>query len=75
MKKFELILLIAAIISIFTYLYYMNIWHNEQMEELKKRPLVDLPEEYNMITSNDTLKGYYTGDGILHIEFNNQRNK
>lgn len=34
---------------------------------------IDLPEEYESITRNDTLKGYYE-DGVLHIEFNNKRN-
>lgn len=34
---------------------------------------IDLPEEYESITKNDTLKGYYEND-ILHIEFNNKRN-
>jgi hypothetical protein len=34
---------------------------------------IDLPEEYQSITKNDTLKGYYE-NGILHIEFNNKKN-
>ena len=34
---------------------------------------IDLPEEYESITRNDTLNGYYE-DGVLHIEFNNKRN-
>lgn len=41
----------------------------------RNNPKVDLPEEYKSITPNDTLKGYYDSDGVLHIEFNNQRNK
>lgn len=35
---------------------------------------IDLPEEYPLIEANDTLKGHYTPDGVLHIEFNNKRN-
>ena len=36
---------------------------------------IDLPEECRLITSSDTLKGYYDKDSVLHIEFNNKQNK
>lgn len=33
---------------------------------------IDLPEEIRAVTPSDNLKGYYTNDGILHIEYNNK---
>lgn len=41
----------------------------------KPVPKIELPEEANQITANDTLKGYYDSKGTLHIEFNNKRNQ
>lgn len=49
----------------------IRIRQRQQLEEIKRRPLVDLPDDYPQITPNDNLKGYYTVDGVLHIEFNN----
>lgn len=37
--------------------------------------IVDLPEEISQVTKEDTLRGYYDSNGILHIEFNNLKNR
>lgn len=37
-------------------------------------PPIDLPEEYRLIKSTDTLKGYWE-NGAFHIEFNNKNNE
>ena len=39
-------------------------------------PEVQLPEEYQLITNEDTLSGYYNvKDKTLYIDFANKRNK
>lgn len=35
---------------------------------------LDLPEEFNQITEEDTLRGYFDSDHVFHLEFNNKRN-
>lgn len=37
--------------------------------------IIELPEEYKLINKNDTLRGYFDKDSVLHIEFNNYRNR
>lgn len=37
-------------------------------------PPIDLPEEYRLIKTTDTLKGYWE-NGVLHIEFSNKNNQ
>ena len=37
------------------------------------QPQLNLPKEINLITKQDTLKGYWKNN-VLHIEFNNKRN-
>lgn len=34
---------------------------------------IELPEEYEYITKEDNLKGYYDTCGVLHIRFNNNK--
>jgi hypothetical protein len=34
---------------------------------------IQLPEEYEYITKEDNLKGYYDTCGVLHIRFNNNK--
>ena len=38
------------------------------------QPNVELPEEYKLMTKEDTIQGYYSKDGVLIIEYNNKRN-
>ena len=40
----------------------------------EKQQKVDLPEEYQLITKQDTLQGYYSNDTLV-IRFNNKRNQ
>ena len=43
---------------------------------INTKPKVDLPEEYQLITTKDTLQGYYDKrTETLYISFNNKRNK
>lgn len=73
----NILLAIAVIVGIFG--IFMLHSYDKKLDEIAaevaKRPLIELPEEYKAITPNDNLMGYYDSKGVLHIQFNNQRNK
>jgi len=71
MNPFTHVFLNIMIALIFYILGATSIEEKNKKESCK----IDLPEEYKLITPNDTLKGYFDSSRVLHIEFNNQRNK
>lgn len=67
-------ILLGAILFLIISLVGMSYLLDETRLELSKSQRIDLPEEYTLITPNDTLKGYFDSNKVLHIEFNNKRN-
>lgn len=62
-----------GLIMICFFLGRASVRMSDKYDNLNKA--IDLPEEINLVTKQDTLRGYYTHDGILHIEFYNKNNK
>lgn len=82
MKQSTLIYIIAFLFGCLLTTGYrlFSILNNEQIYSLTTATNYDvqviLPEEYKLISSNDTLIGYYNKDqNVLYIGFNNKRNK
>ena len=67
MRQFILGALFSLIISCMAFGALFGL----HLKQDDKKIRVDLPEEYKAITVMSDLKGYFTQDSVLHIEFRN----